>query len=81
MTAQHALLVGVSYSPWILKHRKPDSEYQQLLSVADDIKLMRSVLEILGFDSADGIRVLSDQDATQEAILEALDDLADRGTP
>ena len=78
MTTQHALLVGVSYSPWIWENRKPDSKYQRLLSVSDDIKLMRSVLESLGFDPVDGIHVLEDDKATQKAILDALDDLADR---
>ncbi len=78
--ARHALLVGVSYSRWMLENRDRCPGYQRLESCAADVDLMRAALtENFGF-TEDGVRVLIDRDATQAAILDALDDVAGRAT-
>ncbi len=76
--ARHALLVGVSHSPWILKNPVPKSQYQRLESCTKDVDLMRAAL-VENFDFAgDNIQVLIDGQATQAAILEAMDEIARR---
>ncbi len=76
--ARHALLVGASYSPWMLENRDRCPGYQRLDSVARDVELMRSALTE-NFDFADrDVQVLLDAQATQAAILGALDDVAER---
>lgn len=77
---RHALLVGVSrYAVFAGDARR------QLAGPANDVQLMRTLLERRGF-AAPALRVLADGVAgadlpTRAAILEALDDLAARVAP
>ena len=77
---RHALLVGVSrYAVFA------GDERWQLAGPANDVQLMRALLERRGF-AASAVRVLADGVAgadapTRAAILDALDDLAARVAP
>lgn len=66
-TRRRALLVGINAYP------KPE---MRLNGCVNDVYLMSSVLQECGF-AADDIRVLSDERATRDALLERLDWLAD----
>ncbi len=74
--ARRALLVGVSYSQWFDENPDRCPGYQTLQSTATGIELMREMLvESFSFDD---VEILRDHKATQKAILEEMDRLAEQ---
>ena len=80
--AKHALLIGVADSPKIRKHpsRTIRRLYRILRGCDEDVDLMRDLLvERFGFaNDAPLTQVLKTREATQEAILTAVDGLVER---